>query len=462
MTEFNLVQLYADAQNPDFHIDSFIRRGKSIQVINKNDPSQKIDILYTTSNVCAYIPNTHEPKIHEGINENEYFLYFSDMIIKITGNINMIDFIKYEKYNHYLVLIFTKNRIYFYNIYFDSTSGKKQLKYLDVIEKKEVLYIFLSMVYSSGASEVYPFFDGTTSSIDLDNLKIIFEGYHEYCFKRTLFSKELPNGEMYINSNCTWFDFTFNRIQEYLPRLKGFIPQKMFSITLKKDSPGIMNIFSLPQEKILGTSYNGITTKNEIIFINPLEKFDISFFYNLPEPVWLHQLSWKIWTISNQKIMVIKLENDRVILWNLNTQKTYLYTASSSTKIDKKYLSISCWYSGEAGYIEKFPFIFLQDDNDETVPEDEKKYEFYCNFMKGEPLCIISIGKPQILFCDDGTEVYFIKTLDSSSNKPTGMMLVLDKDCNIITSRKNVNLVSIYNDSDKHSTKITYAFVEED
>ena len=252
----------------------------------------------------------------------------------------------------------------------------------------------------------------------------------------------------------------YNIVLRNFAFVEGYKRQKLVNFRLVEDSPAIMKTVDIPNESIINRDSKWVVTKKKIIMLETLDLFDISFLKNSKQKVSLdytaQRQNFAIRTVNEKKTLVIHINDDSYILWNLSDNAPFLCNANQSGEfericlIDKREIMNYSWNG------KWIPHIFLRNKNMLVVPEEQRVYDIYYNYYNGEACSIASLGKPHMLECRDGTAVYFVKMVEEDNNI-VGVMLILDERHNLIELKKDVDLVSIYEGG---NTEIKFVFVK--
>lgn len=462
MSEVRAVELFAEVVNPKFEIKQNDGYYSWIGIKRNYDASKTVKV-----HVEGDIWSEKEPKICHKKTQNgeDVILFFKDLLIQFSGNIKSVHFANYDAFKHTLVFVVTESKVHFYDVYFDETKEARKFSYLGEIENTQLLYMsfnefkkddFVKDIKKKAVKEIY-------SQLFLE---IRNSSYGNNRFGQSF---TLIKGTNMVTPFYFGIFSGYNNIFSLFSSKEGYKAQKLFNIVLNENAAAVMKAIDFPMERVVNAGFHWIITETKIILLDTLEVFDISFIKRqkgkkISLEHRLHTQMFDIRSINNKRILIIRTSDNRYILWNLNENKTFLYSKpETSTNVSMIYLSDN--ENEEDNYCSWsqswFPHIFLKSENMIVLPDEEKQYEIYYNFKTGEPLSVTSVGKPYILKCKDGRFVYFIKTYDiEEKDKITGMMIVLDKDYNFVESRSNINLIAIYDGN--ACSNVTFAFVEED
>lgn len=462
MSEVRAAQLFSEMVNHKFEIKRNDGYNTWIGIKRNYDTSKEVKV-----HIDGNIWNDKEPKIcHKKTQTGEdVILYFKDLLLQFSGNIKGVHFANYEKYKHTLVFVLTDTKIHFYDVYYDENKEVRKFGYLGEIESTQLLYMSFNEFKKDELVK-----DIKKKAIKEVTSQLFMEIKNSlYGNNRFEHSFTLIKGTNMVSSFYFGMFGGYNIISNMFSSKEGYKPQKLFNITLCENAVATMKTVDFPMEQVVNAGFHWIITETKIILLDTLDIFDISFVKRqkgkkISLEHRLHTQTFDIRTINGKRILIIRTNDDHYILWNLNENKTFLYDKpENSSNVSMVYLPDNeteedtyCSWSQNW-----FPHVFLKSDKMLALPDDEKQYDIFYNFKSGEPLKITSIGKPYILKCKDGKIVYFVKTYDEDErDKIIGMMFVLDKDYNLIESRKNINLIAIYDGNSL--SNVTFAFVEEE
>lgn len=438
MSELTMIQMFENYGNATFNIERY-DSGYNKLVVSENGEKiaeKKVFVIRESAELT-------EPWICKEIGDNmEMLLCFKDLVIKFDGVIKLIRFTNIENFKHTIVFVFTEHLVHFIDVFHDENTGKRKFALLGTIENIHLLYLafdeygmdtFVANLKNQGIREI-------TSKLFNDVVNGIY-GKHKFESNFVMINNSNVFAPLYVRIQSM-----YNAVQSAFEYFEGYKPQKLFSIQLEKNIPATMKVIDLPPGKVINKDSDWIIVGNKIVFLNTLEIFDLSFADSFKSPLTFECRGFYgkfcIRIINGKKILIMNIEENRYILWNLTDNKTFLYDG------EKEGLDVICVNDRKDNGYDNWggkwcPHILLRNANMEFLPDEEKIYDVYHGFYAGEAQRITSIGKPYILKCRDGKVVYFVKTYDENE-KITGMMFVLDSEYNMIESRKNVNLISVY------------------
>ena len=452
MSELNAVQLFEEITNPKFVFSGREGYYSMLAIENNPDPATMIKV-HVEGNIFEY----NEPKVCKiAENNDDMILYFSDFVLKFSGNIKDIQFTNYEEFKHCLVFVFTETKVHFYDIYFDSVASKRKFAYLGEIDNIQLLYLAFNEYRTKNVEE-----DIRKTSITHITSQTFNDIIHSY-FGANNFNMNfvLLKGTNVVAPYASRIQANYNIVLRNFAFVEGYKRQKLVNFRLVEDSPAIMKTVDIPNESIINRDSKWVVTKKKIIMLETLDLFDISFLKNSKQKVSLdytaQRQNFAIRTVNEKKTLVIHINDDSYILWNLSDNAPFLCNANQSGEfericlIDKREIMNYSWNG------KWIPHIFLRNKNMLVLPEEQRVYDIYYNYYNGEACSIASLGKPHMLECRDGTAVYFVKMVEEDNNI-VGVMLILDERHNLIELKKDVDLVSIYEGG---NTEIKFVFVK--
>lgn len=453
MPELTAVQLFEEITNPRFVFKSREGYYSFLTIENNYDDSKMIKV-----HVDGNIFSIEEPKVCKvAENNDDVILYFSDLLIKFSGNIKEIQVANYEEFKHWIVFAFTETKVYFYDVYYDSVVGKRNFAFLGEIENINLLY----MAFNEYKTDCFE--EETRKKVITRITPQIFNEIKNSYYGADKFTLNftLVKGTNVVAPYGSRIQANYNIILRTFAFIEGYKRQKIVAFQLNKDSVATMKTVDIPNELIINRSSKWVITKNKVILLDSLEVFDVSFLKNAKKKVSLEYTSvyqkFNIRTVNGKKILVIHIKNDLYILWNLSDNSPFLYNSDEKGDLERICLIDKAdieKYSWNGKWI---PHIFLKNKNMLILPEEQRVYDIYYNYHNGEELCISSLGKPHVLECRDGTVVYFVKMINED-NSIVGTMLVLDNKSNLVEFKQNIDLVSIYEGIG--SSGIKFVFVE--